>query len=171
MITREATLEDLKYIISLSQKESKAIGFIPKVAYEAAITGSKPSIHRWSDTCNDKIFVCVENSDPVGFVMASFGYSSKINQICIQEDARLFERGKELLNKVIKHGASRGKFDFSCGCADDLESNAFWKVMGWEKVGERNGISYKNTWKESSNRKINIYSWQEMSLFTKNRYQ
>jgi hypothetical protein len=37
--------------------------------------------------------------------------------------------------------------------------------MGWVKVGERKGISHKNTWKESSKRKINIYRYQTNSLF------
>ena len=168
MVIRTALIEDLKYIISLANKESKSIGFIPKCAYEAAIIGLKPSIHRWSDTCNDKIFMCIENGDRVGFVMASFGNVVKINQICIQEDARMLERGKALLDAVINHGYKRGRYDYSCGCADDLESNLFWKAMGWEKVNERHGMHFSNTWKESSKRKVNIYSWQEMSLFTQN---
>ena len=33
------------------------------------------------------------------------------------------------------------------------------------RVGERKGISHKNTWKESSKRKINIYRYQTSSLF------
>ena len=40
-IVREAKLEDVKYVISLSKKESLSLGFIPKMAYEAAITGIK----------------------------------------------------------------------------------------------------------------------------------
>ena len=33
-------------------------------------------------------------------------------------------------------------------------------------VGSRMGISHKNTWKESSKRKVNIYRYQTNSLFT-----
>jgi hypothetical protein len=38
--------------------------------------------------------------------------------------------------------------------------------MGWVKVGERKGISHKNTWKETSKRVVNIYRYQTNSLFT-----
>jgi hypothetical protein len=162
---RRATIEDLPYIVSLANKESFCLGFIPKMAYESAITGIKKG-KRWSDTCNDKLFVCVENNDLVGFVMFSYGNPSKCNQICIQEDARLISRGQALLSSAIAHGNLNGIEDFACGCADDLSSNFFWKQMGWIKVGERFGISHKNTWKETSKRKINIYRYQTNSLFT-----
>ena len=162
---RRATLEDMNYIVSLSKKESFCLGFIPKTAYEAAITGFKGG-KRWSNTCNDKMFVCVENNDLVGFVMFSYGKYAKVNQICIQEDARLIQRGQALLSAGISHGNLRGIEDFSCGCADDLPSNFFWKQMGWVKVGERQGISHKNTWKETSKRKVNIYRYMTSSLFT-----
>ena len=165
MNIQSARINDLKYITSLANKESKSLGFIPKIAYESAILGKKPSIHRWSDTCNDKIWLCWENGDPVGFVMASFGQIAKINQICIQEDARLIERGKALLNEVIQHGEVRGIWDFGCGCADDLESNLFWKAMGWNRIGQRKGIHFGNTWKESSDRLVNLYRLQLNSLF------
>ena len=46
--------------------------------------------------------------------------------------------------------------DFVCGCADDLPSNFFWQGVGWQKVSQRKGISHKNTWKETSKRKVNI---------------
>lgn len=170
MEIKKATLNDLKYIISLSKKETNSIGFIPKCAYESAITGIKESINRWSKTCNDKIWLCFENEDnknpdPVGFVMMSYGKVAKVNQIVIQEDARKIERGRALLTEAIKHGNLRGIHDFGCGCANDLESNLFWTAMRWEKVNQRKGIHFTNTWKESSNRIINIYRFQTDSLF------
>jgi len=170
MKIRNAAIEDLKYIVDLSKKESHAIGFIPKPAYEAAITGEKFG-KRWSKTCNDMLYVCEENSDLVGFVLASFGFTPKINQICIQEDARLLERGEALLKKVINYGESINRYEFSCGCADDLESNVFWKAMGFDKVAQRKGISHNNTWFETSDRLVNIYRFiskndPQLKLFT-----
>jgi N-acetylglutamate synthase-like GNAT family acetyltransferase len=159
---RFATLGDLPYIEDLSKKESKAIGFIPKIAYEAAITGIKKG-RRWSDVCNDRIWVCENNGDLVGFVLASFGNPlsknkrGKIAQICIQSDARKITRGKMLLCEVIAYAASKGCHDFGCGCAEDLESNLFWQAMNWEKIGERRGISHRNTWKQTSDRIVNLY--------------
>ncbi len=164
---RSAKLEDLPYIVSLSKKENLSLGFIPKPAYESCITGIKTG-KRWSFVCNDKLFVCEENNQLVGFVMFSYGKIAKCNQIAIQQDARLFERGKALLSAAISHGNLRGIEDFACGCANDLPSNIFWKIMGWVQVGSRKGISHTNTWKETSKRTVNIYRYQTNSLFVNN---
>lgn len=163
-IVREAKLQDVKYVVNLSKKESLSLGFIPKMAYEAAITGIKTG-KRWSPVCNDKLFVCTVNDDLVGFCLASFGKRNaiyrkgKIAQICLQEDARKFERGRLLLNSVVKWGLSIGTLSFDAGCADDLESNFFWQAMGWEMASTRLGIGHKNTWVQTSKRKINIYNY------------
>ena len=85
---RLARIDDIPYIVSLSKKESLSLGFIPKSAYEAAITGIKLG-KRWSNVCNDKLFVCEENSDLVGFVLFSYGKIAKCNQ-CVFE---LFDSG------------------------------------------------------------------------------
>jgi len=75
-LIRLATVLDVPYIISLSKKENFCLGFIPKMAYEAAITGIKTG-KRWSNTCNDRLFVCVENNDLVGFALFSYGNPAK----------------------------------------------------------------------------------------------
>ena len=167
---RFAEIKDLKYIVSLSKTENNCLGFIPKIAYEAAITGIKTG-KRWSDTCNDKLWVCECNNDLVGFVLASFGRVGsvwkigKIAQICLQTDARMMKRGQLLLDSVIDYGSKKGTLSFSCGCADDLPSNIFWQTMGWHKIGQRYGISHKNTWKQTSKRKVNIYRYDPYDLF------
>ena len=53
-IIRFADEFDLPYVVDLSKKENHALGFIPKMAYESAITGIKTG-KRWSDICNDTI--------------------------------------------------------------------------------------------------------------------
>lgn len=171
---RFAEIKDLTYIVDLSKKENKALGFIPKMAYESAITGIKKG-KRWSNICNDRIWVCVNNGDLVGFCLASFGNPlskdrrGKIAQICIQQDARKIERGRLLLSQVIGYAQSIGCMNFSCGCADDLESNKFWKAMDWVNVYQRKGISHLNTWKQTSDRVVNVYYYdnpEQLSLFT-----
>jgi len=163
-IVRYAKLEDVPYVISLSKKETNSLGFIPKMAYESAITGIKTG-DRWSNVCNDKLFVIECNKDLVGFCLASFGIPNaiskkgKIAQICLQTDARKFLRGRLLLDHVVDYGKTQGTFAFSAGCADDLESNLFWGAMGWIKIATRQGISHKNTWKQTSKRLINIYRY------------
>jgi hypothetical protein len=161
---RFAEIGDLQYIVDLSKKENRSLGFIPKMAYESAITGVKKG-KRWSDVCNDRIFVCSNNGDLVGFCLASFGRpfsnprKGKIAQICIQQDAREIERGRALLSYVLAYGSTIQCFDFGCGCADDLDSNFFWAAMGWNKFGQRKGISFLNTWKQTSDRVINLYEF------------
>ena len=167
---RFAELRDLPYVVDLSKKENYALGFIPKMAYESAITGVKKG-KRWSDVCNDRLFVIECNDDLVGFCLASFGRinvvnkQGKIAQICLQKDARKILRGRMLLDAVVDYGAEVFTVGFSCGCADDLESNIFWQSMGWIKVAQRKGISHKNTWKQTSKRKINIYKYDPSDMF------
>ena len=168
VLVRLAKLSDIPYVVDLSKKENHSLGFIPKMAYESAITGVKKG-KRWSDVCNDKLFIVIENEDLVGFCLASFGWKGrgvgKIAQICLQEDARLLERGAILLKKVIKYGEGMHIYAFQCGCADDLVSNFFWQSMGWVKTGERNGISHTNTWKQTSDRVVNLYMYSPYDLF------
>ena len=169
-IVRFAETKDLPYIVDLSKKESQSLGFIPKMAYESAITGIKTG-KRWSDTCNDKIWVCECNGDLVGFVLSSFGRVNaswkygKIAQICLQVDARMMQRGRILLDSVLEYGKTVGTLSFNCGCADDLPSNLFWQTMGWTQISQRNGISHKNTWKQTSKRKVNIYRYDPYDMF------
>lgn len=171
-VVRFAEESDLQYIISLSKIENHSLGFIPKMAYEASITGIKTG-KRWSNVCNDKLFVIVCNGDLVGFCLASFGIPNaiskkgKIAQICLQSDARKIMRGRKLLDTVVEYGASIGTMAFSAGCADDLESNIFWKCMGWICIAQRFGISHKNTWKQTSKRVINIYRFDKSDMLLK----
>jgi len=168
-VIRFAEIKDVPYVVDLSKKESFSLGFIPKMAYTSAITGIKTG-KRWSPVCNDKMWVCECNGDLVGFVLASFGRINakerigKVAQICLQTDARKLERGKMLLNAVLEYGKSINVSAFSCGCAHDLDSNMFWSAMGWEKIGERMGISCKNTWKQTSDRVVNIYKSQPLII-------
>ena len=172
-IVRAAAIADLPYILDLSKKESLSIGFIPKMAYESAITGIKTG-KRWSNVCNDGLFVCDCNGDLVGFCLVSYGKRNAINkqgriaQICLQPDARLLQRGRLLLDAVIESGYAFFTLGWSCGCADDLPSNFFWKSMGWTFVAERKGISHKNTWKQTSKRKVNIYKYDLQDMFLGN---
>jgi GNAT superfamily N-acetyltransferase len=167
---RFATEKDLLYVVSLSKQENFALGFIPKMAYESAITGIKKG-DRWSETCNDRLFVIECNDDLVGFCLVSFGRvgsimkMGKVAQICLQLDARLMQRGRVLLDAVIEYGKTIGTMRWSCGCADDLPSNLFWKTMGWVKIADRFGISHQNTWKQTSKRKVNIYRHDPFDMF------
>ena len=161
-IIREAKLSDIIYITGLANKEGHAVGFVPKPAYEAAITGIKLG-KRWSPTCNDRLWLAEDSGDPVGFLLASFGKVVKVTQVCIQEDARKIERGKLLIGALENYANNIGKFSFGCGCADDLESNLFWDAMGWQFVSQRKGIHYET--KKYSDRVVNLYRYSSQPNF------
>lgn len=161
MLIRPATLNDLTYVVSLSKQESHALGFIPKMAYESAVTGIKTG-KRWSNVCRDVLLICEENEDPVGFLLGGQGRIGKINQICLQPDARRFERGRALISHYVDASSQNGIQDFGCGCADDLESNQFWEAMGWLLLGQRFGK--QDGWRETSDRRVNLYRYQINSL-------
>ena len=164
---RPATLADIKYIVSLSKGESNAIGFIPKAAYETAITGIKKG-KCWSNKSNTKLWVVEENGDLLGFLLMSFGKVARINQICIQPDARQVERGKLMLQEGTQWARNEhGLYEMTACCANDLESNKFWKALDFVQVGTRNGKAWNNTWNETSDRLINIYNKDEQpTIFT-----
>ena len=66
---------------------------------------------------------------------------------------------------IIQYGKKKGTLSFNAGCADDLPSNIFWKTMGWTQLNQRNGISHKNTWKQTSKRKVNLYRYDPYDMF------
>jgi N-acetylglutamate synthase-like GNAT family acetyltransferase len=116
---RLATLADLSYIEHLRRQESDAIGFIPIQRYEMEIDGRR----------HGTMLLAFENDDPVGFIYATHNRAgvTHIQQVAVQEDARMLERGKLLVDGVTK------ELDWlvSCRCAADLESTNFWEALGF----------------------------------------
>jgi hypothetical protein len=51
-----------------------------------------------------------------------------------------------------------GQTSFRCGCAEDLESNQFWRVVGFEQIGKRNGVIPFT--RKPSKRIINLYRFR-----------
>ena len=98
---------------------------------------------------NGRIYVIEESGQLVGFTYATFGgQSAKIQQIAIQEDARRMERAAELVAQVKTEGQVRQLYQVSCCCAEDLESNAFWKALGFSHVGVVDSKSIYGTGRE-----------------------
>lgn len=153
-----ASLTDIKYIDSLRKQESNSIGFIPIQRYEMEITGER----------NGTILIIRENNDNVGFLYATHGTVSHIQQIAIQKDARLMERGKALIDKLQEISNQRNIRSMSCRCAQDLDSNHFWQALGFNLVGEVDSKSLLATGEEKfSKRKrlLNIYNRTQNGLW------
>ena len=132
-LLREGVLVDFAFIDSLRKKEANALGFIPKDAYLSVL--KKESIdarERWK-YC--KIYITEDNGEQTGYCYVSFhGEMAKVFQIVVRKDARRWYRATLMLTQVEKEAMRRGKKGVEARVAIDLESNLFWKAMGYEPV-------------------------------------
>lgn len=134
-IIRPGKPEDWNYIDSLRIKESHSLGFIPKNSYMSVLAKIPDGVRkRWEYA---SINVVEDNGDLTGFCYATFFREiARIYQIVVQEDARRWYRATLLENAVRKEAAEKKCVGISCRVAFDLESNAFWKAIGYIPMRE-----------------------------------
>jgi ribosomal protein S18 acetylase RimI-like enzyme len=120
----------LKYVVSLSRKHFEEIGFIPQTTLERYVK-------------RGQLWIAQENNEPCGFLVYGNGWPIlRIYQACVQYDAQRREHGLNLVRRLIGYADARGYESISLYCADDLESNKFWKEAGFKFAGQRdNGNS------------------------------
>jgi hypothetical protein len=132
-ILRPGKPEDWKYIDSLRKKEGSALGFIPKNCYMSVLAkipdgGRK----RWEYS---QINIIEDNGELTGFCYTTFYEDiARIFQIVVQEDARRWYRASLLENAVRQEALKRGRTGISCRVAFDLESNFFWRAIGYTPI-------------------------------------
>lgn len=127
---RDAIVTDFNYIDSLRKREGSALGFIPKNAYLSVLSGAPVDGRRRYEY--SKIYVTVDNEDLTGFVYATFaGMFAHIHQIVVQEDARRWYRASLLETKIDTDAKKYNKQGIECRVAFDLESNYYWRAMGY----------------------------------------
>lgn len=156
-MVRNSTIKDYLLVDKLQKENSYAVGFIQKTIWEDYVWGGKR---------NFSVFICEKNADPVGYVLVTpaMGQNtySKIQQICIRNDARRLEYGSALLEVCRDFCEVVGSNGVSLRCRIDLESNMFWGSLGfsnygtWEK-GKINHVGFKasndiNLWRKEMNR-------------------
>lgn len=147
---RPACLSDFIYIDSLRKKEGAALGFIPKDAYLSVLSGIPiDDRRRWIyQTLN----VTVDNGDLTGYCYASFIYPvAHIFQIVVQEDARRWQRALLLEGAVRQDAINKNCSAITCRVAFDLESNLFWRAIGY--IPQREVISTWLNQKESKSKR------------------
>ena len=117
----------LEYIKHLGKQNFHALGFIPLPMMEKYIE-------------HGQVLMETENDDPCGYLLFGNGFPvMKIYQACIQYDARKIKHGMALLKRLIKIAERKNCTAISLWCADDLESNQFWKAAGFIFAGKRDG--------------------------------
>jgi len=130
---REGIESDFREIDSLRKSEGSALGFIPMDVY-LSVLGKRRVANR-DRYKYQNIWVYLDNNDITGFVYGHFFRDiAKIEQIVVRKDARRWERATALEAIVRQRAASLNKTGVSCRVAYDLESNYFWKAIGYTPI-------------------------------------
>lgn len=159
--------EDFLYIDSLRKVEGNALGFVPAETL-ISILENRPQLlgNRSNKTYSySGILLTSDNNDSTGYCYFSLsGDIAKIFQIVVQQDARRWHRALLMIDEVEKLARTKQKQGISARVAFDLESNHFWKSIGYTLIGTT--ISTWLNQKESKcKRPINIYFKPLSSLY------
>lgn len=132
-VLRDGMPNDFAYIDGLRKREGSALGFIPKDAYisvlECRRVGNRERFRY------QRLLVTTDNGDLTGFCYASYaGDTASIIQICVQQDARRWHRALMMADAIESDARSYYKNGLTCRVAYDLESNTFWRAIGYEPV-------------------------------------
>jgi ribosomal protein S18 acetylase RimI-like enzyme len=156
---RTSTIKDMLLIDKLQKENSNAVGFIQKSIWDKYVFGGER---------NFIVLICEANNDAVGYVLITPGMGvnryAKIQQIAVRNDARRLYYGSALLDVCRQFCEKFHRIGFTLRCRQDLDSNLFWKSLGfenygvWEK-GKINHVGFKasndiNLWKIELNNNI-----------------
>jgi GNAT superfamily N-acetyltransferase len=159
LLVRNATIKDKSLIDKLQKENSYAIGFIQNSIWDKYVFGGERNFF---------VLICECNNDAVGYVLITPGLSgyryAKIQQIAVRNDARRLHYGTALIDVCRQFCEKFGRVGFTLRCRIDLESNHFWKSLGFEKYGvwkkgKINHVGFKasndiNLWKIDLNSKM-----------------
>jgi GNAT superfamily N-acetyltransferase len=170
LLVRNATLSDQIFIDKLQKDNSFAVGFIQRTIWEKYVFGGER---------NFVVFICEKNSDEVGYVLMTPGKGPntyvKIQQIAVRDDARRLDYGSALISVVRDFCETFQRNGATLRCRTDLESNKFWKALGftnygvWEK-GKMNHVGFKaskdiNLWRIDLNKNLlSLFDAQELFI-------
>ena len=143
IVVRNSIVKDKKFVDKLQKENSSAVGFIQKTIWDNYVYGGQR---------NFMVFIGEVNNDMVGYALVTPGRAvnsyAKIQQIAVREDARRLEYGTAIIKAIRKYCNQFGRVGVSLRCRKDLQSNFFWKALGfelygvWEK-GKRNHVNFK----------------------------
>ena len=148
---RTSTIKDMLLIDKLQKENSNAVGFIQKTIWENYVFGGER---------NFIALICEANNDAVGYVLITPGKGAykyaKIQQIAVRNDARRLHYGTALVDVCRQFCIKFHRIGFTLRCRTDLDSNHFWRSLGftqyatWEK-GKINHVGFK------ASNDINLY--------------
>ena len=149
---RTSTIKDMLLVDKLQKENAKAVGFIQKTIWEKYVWGGERSF---------MVLIAEVNNDAVGYVLLTPGRGpytyGKIQQIAVRDDARRLKYGMALIDVCRQFCEQFHRKGFTLRCRVDLESNLFWKALGFEnydvwRKGKINHVGFKasddiNLWK------------------------
>lgn len=118
---------NLPFVRDLMEKNYEAVGFIPAPRLEDYLN-------------RGQVLLQHENGEPCGYLAFGNGWPVlKVYQCCICFDARRVAHASELVRRLIEIARNRNCIAISLWCADDLDANGFWRAMGFQFGGQREG--------------------------------
>lgn len=143
LTVRTATLSDAPLIDKLQRDNSYAVGFIQRTIWDKYVFGGERNFF---------VLIVEANADAVGYCLVTPGRGTnapvRIQQIAVREDARRVKYGSALLAVIREFCDEHGRSGARLRCRADLESNYFWRSLGfrcygvWAK-GQRNHVGMK----------------------------
>lgn len=165
---RTGVATDILLIDKLQKENANAVGFIQKTIWDKYVFGGER---------NFIVLICEANNDAVGYVLITPGMGvlryAKIQQIAVRNDARRLHYGTALLDVCRQFCETFNRAGFTLRCRTDLDSNKFWKALGfvrygvWQK-GKINHVGFKasddiNLWKIDLNEKAPMLFTEDFS--------
>jgi len=165
---RTGVATDILLIDKLQKENANAVGFIQKTIWDKYVFGGER---------NFIVLICEANNDAVGYVLITPGMGvlryAKIQQIAVRNDARRLHYGTALLDVCRQFCETFNRAGFTLRCRTDLDSNKFWKALGfvrygvWQK-GKVNHVGFKasddiNLWKIDLNEKAPMLFTEDFS--------
>jgi GNAT superfamily N-acetyltransferase len=130
LIVRTSSILDWSLVDKLQKENSFAVGFIQDTIWEKYV---------WGGERNFIVLICEKNNDPVGYILITPGHGAmtyaKIQQIVVRSDARRLDYGTALLTVARDFCETFSLRGFTLRCRTDLESNYFWRALGFVQYG------------------------------------
>lgn len=143
LIVRNASYRDAAIIDKLQRDNSYAVGFIQQTIWDKYVFGGERNFF---------VLIVEANNDPVGYTLITpgrgMGSYLRIQQIAVRDDARRLHYGNALMSVIERFAREQQRAGARLRCRADLDSNNFWKAMGFtvERVvtkGTVNHVGFK----------------------------
>jgi len=123
-----------KFLDHLQGANRYAIGFLPFAALQEAIA-------------RGRVMQAFENGEPCGYMIhGKPRKQTRILQMVVANDARRVQHATALAEALVLLCSSVPSHEITLHCAEDLESNRFWRAIGFEPVGRRLKSKHGKRW-------------------------